>query len=54
MFATGGFDRLPAMNKLYFSVALTVAACSVFAETIVETSPDGRNEIRLDTEPALS
>ena len=54
MFAAGRFDRIQGMNKSLFFAACAAFACTIHAETIVEKSPDGRNEIRLDTEPSLS
>ena len=42
------------MKKTALFAAVAALAVSAGAETIVEKSPDGRNEIRLDTEPALS
>ena len=40
-------------TTLVFTAAL-VATFVSFAETVAEKSPDGRNEIRLTTEPVLS
>ena len=41
------------MKKSILFAAVAAGFASVFAETIVEKSPDGKNEIRLDTEPVL-
>ena len=42
------------MNKSLFLAAFAAASLSVFAEQVIEKSPDGRNEIRIDTEPVLA
>ena len=41
------------MKKSVLFAAVAASCVSVFAVTIVEKSPDGKNEIRLDTEPVL-
>ncbi|MDD6030167.1 MAG: glycoside hydrolase family 97 catalytic domain-containing protein [Kiritimatiellae bacterium] len=42
------------MNKSLFLAAFAAAALPVCAEQILERSPDGRNEIRIDTDPVLT
>ena len=41
------------MKKSMLLAALAAVAVPAWAETVTEKSPDGRNEIRLETEPSL-
>ena len=50
----GGFCYNSRMKTTLVFTATLVATFVSFAETISEKSPDGRNEIRLTTEPVLS
>ena len=50
----GGFCYNNRMKTTLALTATLVATVTSFAEVVSEKSPDGRNEIRLTTEPVLS